>query len=288
MPSSTATGATTRVFRPFVITTYAPDPSGVLVPVLPVQCIACPPASRGACLLRVDHRRPRKTGPGFALTVMSCATHDLAFTLYPPGHVPHGRVAIAPISSTTGAGTPSELLFAADNSPRERERSSIVATAIPSDPCVPAADSALPARRALDWDVTVFEAARDAVDRRAWSRAREGTPPKRWRTQGRKIALGAAMLGLLSAPEPRLGIAEALGIAPLALSDVARSFVAATGFRARGQAVCDTLDLLTVSRSLGDRLLVAGAKSGCWGEPLRCDPHSGRLLALSNAARAPP
>ncbi len=256
------------MLRPFVITTYSPDLSGVPVPVLPVQCVACLGASAGACDLGINHRRTRKTGPCFALTVMRCATHGVAFTLYPQGHVPHGRVAIAPISSTARAGTTGDLLWSADDSP-------LVVTIVRT-------------QQSLDWRVTLFEAALDAVDAPAWSRGRKASPPNRWRTQGRRIVLCASILGLLSAPEERLGVAEAFAIAPLALSDVARSFVAATGFRARGQAVCNALDLLTISRSLGDKLLIAGARSHCWGAPVRCDSQSGRLLALSDAARAPP
>jgi hypothetical protein len=268
MASSASTSETTPVLRPFVITTYCPDISGVPVPVLPVQCIACLGASVGACDLGVNHRRSRKTGPCFALTVMRCTTHGVAFTLYPQGHVPYGRVAIAPISSTALAGTTGDLLFSADDSPL------VVAAAS--------------TRRSLDWRVTVFEAALEAADARAWSRAGLTSLPNRWRTQGRRIALCASILGLLSVPEERVGTAAALAIAPLALSDVARSFVAATGFRARGQAVCNALDLLTISRCLGDKLLIAGARSHCWGAPVRCDSQSGRLLALSDAARAPP
>lgn len=275
--ASTPTEETERVLRPFVITTYSYDLSGVPVPVRPVQCIAFWGEAAGACLLRVDHCRPRKTGPCFALTVMRCATHDLAFTLYPPGHVPHGRVAITPISSTSGTGTTSELLFATESTPPERERSSTPTTRAPSS-----------SRRALDWRVTVFESACDAVGCRAWSRARAATQPKRWRTQVRHITLCATILGLLCVPTQRIGAATALGVAPLAFSDAARSFVAARGFRSRGEAVCNALDLLAISRSIEDKLLIAGARSRCWGTPIRCDPRSGRLLALSDAARAPP
>ncbi len=264
-------GETARMLRPFVITTYSPDASGVLVPVLPVQCIAFVGAATGACDLRPDHRRPRKTGPCFALTVIRCATHGSAFTLYPPGHVPHGRVAIAPISSTVSTATTettTELLFSVDDSP-------LVVTAGPS-------------RRALDWRVTLFDAALDAVEGQAWSRAPNGTQPKRWRTQVRRLALCALILGLRSTPEQCVGMAETLGIAPLALCDASKAFAVSAGFRSRGLAVCNALGLLTISRSLGDRLMIAGARGGCWGEPVRCDPRSGLLLALSRIAGSPP
>lgn len=36
--------------------------------------------------------RHRKTGPDFPLAVVHCRTHDISFTLYPPGFVPYSRV----------------------------------------------------------------------------------------------------------------------------------------------------------------------------------------------------
>ena len=46
----------------------------------------------------VDHVRERKTGPCFPLTVLVCGTHEVGFTLYPPGHVPYGRAAVARVA----------------------------------------------------------------------------------------------------------------------------------------------------------------------------------------------
>lgn len=54
------------------------------------------------CLVWNDTWRERKTGPEFSLLVVYCKTHDKHFTVYPPGHVPHGRKAIAPEDLKTG------------------------------------------------------------------------------------------------------------------------------------------------------------------------------------------
>jgi hypothetical protein len=58
-----------------------------------------------ACELVVHHRRARKTGPQILVTLVHCQTHRRAFTLYPLGHVPYGRVAVAPV------GLDGEVLF---------------------------------------------------------------------------------------------------------------------------------------------------------------------------------
>jgi hypothetical protein len=51
-----------------------------------------------ACVLVVHHVRDRKTGPRIPVTVLQCQTHRRAFTLYPLGHIPYGRIAVAPVA----------------------------------------------------------------------------------------------------------------------------------------------------------------------------------------------
>ena len=75
--------------RHFVITPYEPD-GDKLLPQLPDTCPI--EAEDGQfCRLFQDHFRERKTGPRFALCVMRCRTHEIGFTLYPPGYTPWGR-----------------------------------------------------------------------------------------------------------------------------------------------------------------------------------------------------
>src|SRR3712207_4169119 len=83
--------------RPFVTVAYVPSSTAALKPaVMPQSCVH---ASTGdpACVLTVHHLRERKTGPQIPVTVMQCHTHGRAFTLYPLGHVPYGRLPVAPV-----------------------------------------------------------------------------------------------------------------------------------------------------------------------------------------------
>lgn len=43
------------------------------------------------CVVSFNYRRERKTGPCIPLVVVQCTTHNVCFTIYPPGHVPYGR-----------------------------------------------------------------------------------------------------------------------------------------------------------------------------------------------------
>jgi hypothetical protein len=55
----------------------------------------CPLGEDGSpCAVARHDRRPRKSGPEHALIVCRCRAHGVYFTVYPPGHVPYGRVAV--------------------------------------------------------------------------------------------------------------------------------------------------------------------------------------------------
>lgn len=85
------------VARPaFIVTPYEATPDGRLVPQMPRDGPCREPGA--ACRLYVHHLRERSTGPCFPLTVVRCVTHRRAFTLYPPGHIPHGRVAVVALA----------------------------------------------------------------------------------------------------------------------------------------------------------------------------------------------
>ena len=84
--------------RPFVTVAYVPDSGSALVPaVMPPSCVHASPGDP-ACVLVVHHTRERKAGPQIPVTVAQCRTHRRAFTLYPLGHVPYGRLAVAPVT----------------------------------------------------------------------------------------------------------------------------------------------------------------------------------------------
>jgi hypothetical protein len=250
--------ANARSGRPFLTTTYLPDEQGRLVAKLPERC---PAAKAGEpCQLRVDHYRERKTGPCFALTVVQCSTHQVAFTLYPPGHYPYGRVAVAPVA-------PDGSLL------RQADVDSITvsndAGGTPTEP--------------VDWSPTVFGAAQDAAAGQAWPRE----SPARWRTQGRWLQLSARLLGIGPVVDDGEGerrareqIAETLGVPALRLRDGAQRFRQGRGYRERGRAVMALLARLPTPRSLGERLLAAGAIAGLWGRPSRWDPGGRQMRPL--------
>lgn len=194
------------------------------------------------CRIRVDHWRPRKTGPCFALCVVECVTHGHIFTLYPPGHLPYGRVAVAPVTSD---GDP---LRSTDNGH-------------------------------LAWDLTVFRAARDAARAIAWPRVLGPSDAERgqesWRTQCRRIELAASLLGVL-AEERRTqpAVAVTLGIPTLVVRDATTEF-RTPGWRryaARGRALLPALDALAPDCLL-ERLLAASVLVGQWGVAHHWEPE---------------
>jgi hypothetical protein len=68
----------------------------------------CPLAEGGERCHVVKHSfRDRKTGPKVALRILRCKVHSRHFTVYPTGHVPHGRESIAPVDLR---GEPTERL----------------------------------------------------------------------------------------------------------------------------------------------------------------------------------
>ena len=58
------------------------------------------------CRIVVHEWRHRKTGPEHRLMVVYCKTHGTYFTIYPPGYVPYGRIAVTPVNDEkTWSGT---------------------------------------------------------------------------------------------------------------------------------------------------------------------------------------
>lgn len=71
------------------------------------------------CRVSARGHRERGWGPGFRFSVASCATHALAFTVYPPGWVPYGRAAVSVRSPegfpVQGSGTAGTFVSAAED-----------------------------------------------------------------------------------------------------------------------------------------------------------------------------
>mgnify|MGYP001585605896 CR=1 FL=1 len=254
--------------RSFIVTPYQVGDDGVFVPAMPRECLRASAECDGdgcVCRIGLHHWRQRKTGPGFPLVVGECRTHHVAFTLYPPGHVPYGRVAIAPVD-------PEGRLLREPTEHEARE----VAGSVEGD-----SDAG-----SLAWGATLFRAAQDAAQGVAWPRVSSGA--EGWRTQGRWIVLGATILGLTSPAAEGSIAAGLLGVSALTQREATAAYATASGYRGRGQAVTRPLVELEQAGVLAlDWLLDAGFVMTRWGPPRRLDPRFGRLRRLAARARAP-
>lgn len=220
--------------RRFVQAPYTPDTDGVLGCQLPSQC---PQAEEGTpCRIGIHHLRKRTTGPCFPLAVAQCHAHPKpAFTVYPPPHVPYGRVAIAP-ARLDGGGLLQE------------------------------GDSGAPA-----WEQTVFAAARAAARGEHWDSLgmlAEGMreDPGHARTQGRHLELAGKLTGVhpeLSDRE-REAAAHCLEVPLVGLREGSARWLGSRSWVVHGEAVVEALRAIPVTRSLPERLLGAGAQLGLW------------------------
>jgi hypothetical protein len=223
-----------------VTVAYVPGRSAALEPaVLPQSCLH---ASKGdpACVLTVHHLRERKTGPQIPVTVVQCRTHGRAFTLYPLGHVPYGRLAVAPV------GLDGAVQFAPKHEP------------------------AAGGQRPPAWRATVFGPAFAAIH----DSAVKLTDPRWWATQTpERLTQSAVLLGVhpeLSEPAAD-AIAFRLEIPRLVLREATADYARARGRAARGRVLVGVLDQLGATACLLDRVLAAGACAGCWGTVTRWD-----------------
>jgi len=218
---------------------------------MPCSCIFHV-AGGETCQLGVDHWRDRKTGPCFPLAVADCAVHGHAFTLYPPGHVPYGRKAVAP------TGLDGEPLAGEVGASR-------------------------------DWRGTLFEAAVDAAAGEPWDRSRPGGSDWWWSTQGRLLSHCLDLVGAGSEQELELRhrIAQILAADTLVLLEGVQAIVRDPGYRSRGRAVMAVLAALTARCALR-RVLAAGHQAGLWGPPLLWRRGALHPLAFRCSGTDPP
>jgi len=245
----------------FVVTAYRFEPGAEPTPDLP-STGPCREWDGEPCRIKPHHLRDRKTGPRFSLTVVQCKTHRRAFTLYPHGHVPYGRRAIAPVGPD---GSP-----LADPAPQRRGES-----------------------RARRFAHTYFDAALDAAEGRAWPRPPAGDGGPSWGVQGRHLHRSTDWLGVAPASPPRRTetLATALGVDTLLVTEQKKKIAGDPGYRSRGRAVCSVLAVLAKTLAVAaDRLTAAGYAAGLWGPPFRWDlpPGALRPLALGLRSGAPP
>ncbi len=205
------------------------------------------------CRIGLHHVRRRKTGPSWGwVAVATCLTHGLSFTIYPPGHVPYGRVPfvdLAPDGTEKRSTREPETIFAA------------------------AAEAAAGKRWPADTATApggVRSTQRRRVTRAAGILGLVGDEP------GHALAAGVAHVpgGLLAEAVRRLAGGCDLTRMGQEVTRVLRDLAGRSG------------------RALMDRLAVLGHLAGLWGRPFRWALRAGRLLALGrpfwDARRARP
>jgi hypothetical protein len=242
--------------RPVVTAPYGPEEGRFVPLVLPATCPWSDYQS-DPCSIARHHWRERKHGPAFRVLVLECEVHDHAFTLYPLGHVPYGRAAVAPVNTEGEVLRTKPSKPANDNANRQH-------------------DAVLAALDRVDWRATVFGAALDAADegKAPWPRelCYEQRPGPTWDTQRARLAHGARILGIAPVPSPRGGeqIANALSIPRLAMRDAERAWKRAdVYYRERGRVLTSVLARLPTARRALDCILAAGALAGAWGAVTR-------------------
>lgn len=209
------------------------------------------------CRIYLNHTRDRITGPCFPLEILRCRTHKVVFTLYPPGHVPYGRV---PLVSVSPDGSP---LGEGDSG-------------------------------AGQFEGTLFQAALDAAEGVAWpGESLEGYAVPRFPTQQRRLASGCLLTGVapvLSA-DLRTQMTALLGVSgQLVQEGTCQIEACPASYRTQGQAIVQILDVFSRGQSEFDRLATCGYWVGLWPEPHRWYPQSACLRPPfpDRIVRAPP
>jgi len=246
----------------FIVTPYEPDINGVLHPKFPLKG-PCGGDDDCSCHIAIHHIRERKTGPCFPLTIIQCKTHNKYFTLYPPGHTPHGRKAVAPV--------------APDGSwPLQADKT----TPGHDDEC---RDEEPHQDKEKMFRGTLFDAALDAAGMNAWNRCSpelgQGGELFYWSTMGRDLHRLTMLFGISKdqAEQEREIMAEFLGMDRLLLNEQSNFVLKYPGYKEQGKAVCKILFSLTAGRCFLDRLLNCGHFVGLWGRPYHWDNETAQL-----------
>jgi hypothetical protein len=215
--------------RHLVVTPYEADAENKMVPEIPDTCPLGVEDGQ-PCRLFLDHWRVRKTGPCFPLSVLCCRTHEIAFTLYPPGYTPWGREKWAPVA-------PDGAVLRGEDG-------------------------------ALCFHDTYFEAALVAARGIVWPREKEFTEDFRkpsFITQQCHLDRALRLLGLNGDQAWREAVAQSLFIPGQRLHEAAQAIEWPCDLRALGQAVRDVLsDIPVVLGDLFERLGACGAAVGLW------------------------
>jgi hypothetical protein len=176
---------------------------------------------------------------------MRCGTHEIGFTLYPPGYTPWGR------RPWVGEG----IVAKVENDVKDN----------------------------AEWfRSTYFEAALDAAQRVFWPREKTSdsdfaTPSDL--TQECHLSRSIRLLGINQEPSMREVFAQLLRLPGQTLNDAARIIGQAPNRANPGRAVCTVLEAipLTLTR-IFEHLAICGAAVGLWPPPHVWRPALRRLL----------
>ena len=228
--------------RHLVVTPYEADSENKMVPQFPDTCPLGVHDGQ-PCRLFLDHLRPRKTGPCFSLSVMCCRTHGIAFTLYPPGHVPWGRQSWAPVAPDGTVLTTEE--------------------------------------GALCFQGTYFDAALDAAMDVVWPKEKvfeEDFHYPSFLTQQCHLERALKLLGLKEESAGREAFAQTLFLPGQILHAASQAIVGSSALNTIGRVVSDVLaELPVVLGDLFERLTACGAAVGLWPELHVWRPHLRQL-----------
>ncbi len=209
----------------FVTTTYRKNEDDIFVPDIPNECICF---DGSPCKLGKKDKRTRITGPiDYLLVVMHCKTHQVYFTLYPPGFVPHGRQALVPLG-------PDGSMFYSDRGP-------------------PFEDS-------------FFQAALDGSEGEAWVKeSEEDSQMPRFETQRRHLTRSCKLFQLNSNSEKaREWTAELLNVPGLLLHQALNAMKKSKGYQVVASALRPLLERLSETRLTFQRLSACGYYAGLW------------------------
>ena len=206
--------------------------------------------------------------------VPRCRVHGRAFTVYPPGHTPYGRLPL--------------LKIALDGTE--------IASEVPEP--IPAATDGPAAPLTQSPDATRLGDVRRASLGQAGARFADGGSDFWWGTQSRHIAFSLALLGVLPEldSDARFAHSKALEVPLQLLKDGAYCIACAPSYRSRGQAAIAVFDAMN-EPNLGHcaldrlrRLLAAGHLAGKWGPPYWWDRSTRQLRrwAFPAAGTRPP
>ena len=214
--------------RRFVICPYLPSTEGVYRPSEPP---GCPSSDSSPCKLTLHSRRTRKAGPPIPLAIFQCATHQIYFTIYPPGWAPWLRLPLAPYSPEGQPVADGDDIFTGSRD----------------------------AAKGFDWPLV-------GILRKG---TKEVTPLGVSRTQKRQVHLAARLLGIHPGFDDFTNYAISLQLPELELREACtRIRDGPTTFRKIAQEVVATHTKLQALTYKLTKLLRTGSQTQMWGVPI--------------------